>query len=100
MLCISNLTVIGKSFSEALILASTIPQYDKRLFMKLPLKLQAQNMGRTWAEHCAFSFHGNSMNNLLSYCGLIDAKIRASDIDFPVLCTKMQKMKQKVLTMG
>jgi hypothetical protein len=41
----------GKSFSEALILASTNPQYDKRLFMELPWKLQAQNMGRTWAEH-------------------------------------------------
>jgi hypothetical protein len=27
---------------------------------------------------------GNSMNNLLSYCGLIDAKIRASDKDLPV----------------
>ena len=26
---------------------------------------EAQNMGRTWAEHCAFSFHGNSMDNLL-----------------------------------
>ena len=25
-----------KSFSEALILASTNPQYDKRLFMELP----------------------------------------------------------------
>jgi len=25
------------------------------------------------------------MNNLLSYCGLVDAKIRASDIDLPVL---------------
>ena len=23
------------------------------------------------------------MNNLLSYCGLVDAKIRASDIDLP-----------------
>ena len=39
-----------------------------------------QNMGRT----CSCSFHGNSMNNLLSYCGLIDAKIRASDKDLPV----------------
>ena len=28
---------------------------------------------------------GNSINNLLSYCGLVDAKIRASDIDLPVL---------------
>ena len=25
------------------------------------------------------------MNNLLSYCGLIDAKIRASDKDLPVI---------------
>ena len=30
---------------------------------------------RTLAEHV----HGNSMNNQLSYCGLIDAKIIASD---------------------
>ena len=47
---------------------------------------------RTWAEHVlpifwACCFHGNSMNNRLSYCGLIDAKIRASDKDLPVLCT-------------
>ena len=37
----------GKSFSEALILASTHPQYDKRLFIDLPgltRKLQAQSM--------------------------------------------------------
>ena len=27
----------------------------------------------------------NSMNNMLSYCGLVDAKIRASDKDFPVI---------------
>ena len=54
---------------------------------------------RTWADHvlpmfcpsayflsmfCACSFHGNSVNNLLSYCVLIDAKIRASDKDLPV----------------
>ena len=28
------------------------------------------------------------MNNLSSYCGLVDAKIRASDKDLPVLQTK------------
>ena len=44
----------------------------------------------TLAEHVlpmfyACIFHGNSMNNLLSYCGLTDAKIRASDKDLPVL---------------
>ena len=27
----------------------------------------------------------NSMNNLLPYCGLVDAKIRASNKDLPVL---------------
>ena len=30
------------------------------------------------------SSHGNSMNNLLAYCGLIVAKIRASDKVLPV----------------
>ena len=30
-------TFTGKSFSEALILASTNPQYDKRLFIDLPV---------------------------------------------------------------
>ena len=35
-----NRTFTGKSFPEALILASTNPQYDKRLF----IELQAQNM--------------------------------------------------------
>ena len=37
----------GKSLSEPLILASINPQYDKRLFIDLPIltrKLQAQNM--------------------------------------------------------
>ena len=29
-------------------------------------------------------FPCNSMSNLLSYCGLIDAKMRASDKDLPV----------------
>ena len=35
---------------------------------------------RTLAEHV----HGNSMNNQLSYCGLIDAKTIASDKYLPV----------------
>ena len=66
----------GKSFSELLILASTDPQYDKRFLLfthVLPM-------------FCACSFHGISMNNLLSYCRLIDAKMIASDKDLPVLC--------------
>ena len=33
----------------------------------------------------------NSMNNLLSYCGLVDAKIKASDKDLPVTKMKMRQ---------
>ena len=32
------------------------------------------------------------MNNLLSYCGLVDAKIRASDNDLPVQYMKKKKL--------
>ena len=32
------------------------------------------------------------MNNLLSYCGLVDAKIRASDKDLPVQMLMKTKM--------
>ena len=31
-----------------------------------------------------FIFSGNSMNNLLSYCGLTDLRMRASEKDLPV----------------
>ena len=69
----------GKSLSEAFIFASNNPQYDNRLFMELPYKC------KTWAEHIPhFSFHGNSMKNLLSYCGLVDETISASEEDLPV----------------
>ena len=42
-----KLNVTGKSLLEALILASTNPQYDKRLFIDLP----AQYMKTTSSEH-------------------------------------------------
>ena len=32
----------------------------------------------------ACSFLGNSMNNLLSYCGLVDGRISSSEKDLPV----------------
>ena len=39
-------------------------------------------------EHVVnFYFSGNSINNLLSYCGLTDARMRASEKDLPVLTT-------------
>ena len=39
---------------------------------------------------CSWNYHENfkrrnSMNNLLSYCGLVDATISASEKDLPVL---------------
>ena len=33
---------------------------------------------------CTELVSGNSMNNLLSYCGLVDARISASEKDLPV----------------
>ena len=36
---------------------------------------------------------GKSMNNLMSFCGLLDVRINASDIDLPVF-------KQGVLTVS
>jgi hypothetical protein len=43
----TEITFTGKSFSEALILASTNPQYDKRLFIEL--RVQYKNI--TNSEH-------------------------------------------------
>ena len=103
---IRNDLYTGKSFSEALILASTNPQYDKRLFIELRVQYmkttssvhvvyincsECQNKNKkqfvytTCTELVVFLYWTrNSMNNLSSYCGLVDARIRASDKDLPV----------------
>ena len=95
----------GKSFLEALILASTTPQYDKRLFIDLPVlylktisseqlctyivlnvktKTKKQFMHTTCSELVVFMYRtGKSKINLLSHCGLV-ARIRASNKDLPV----------------
>ena len=47
----------GKSMSEALIFASTNPQYDDRLFIELQvqyMKIPSSNMGRTCCVHKLF----------------------------------------------
>ena len=69
--------------------------------MKIPSSEHGDSIGRTWVEHVVHincsecqtkkqfvyaTCSEQSMNNLLSYCGLVDAKIRASDKDLPVLC--------------
>ena len=104
-------TCTGKSLSEALIFASTNPQYDDRLFIELQvqyMKIRSSNLGRTCCvQKLFFTFRAiyvhnmfspcselgifmywtcNSMNNLLSYCGLVDARISASEKDLST-CT-------------
>ena len=45
-------------------------------------------MYTTCSELVVFMYWtGKSMNNLLSYCGLVDARISASEKDLPVLST-------------
>ena len=59
----------GKSFSNAL-------KIVRGITMKTTSAEHGQNM------FCACSFHGNSINNLLSYCGLLDATISPSEKDY------------------
>ena len=88
----------GKSFSEALILASVNPQYDKSLFNEFSQKYKFRiccvqklffcfdipnNICKQQVLNLYFS--GNWMNNLSLYCGLTDSKMKASDTDLPVL---------------
>ena len=71
----------GKSFSEGLILESVNPQYDERLFIEFSEKEKFA----TYFVHNMMYFSRNSMNNLLSYCGLIDTRMSASEKDVPLL---------------
>ena len=96
----------GKSLSEAFILTSTNPQYDKRLFIDLSVqymktassehvvyincsecqsKNKKQFVYKTCSELAVFMYWtAKWMNNIFSYCGLVDPKISASDKDIPV----------------
>ena len=78
-------TGTGKSFSEALIFASTNPQYDDRLFIELQLqymKILSSNLRRTGFVHKLFlTFRTIFVHNMFSPCS---AKRRASDKDLPV----------------
>ena len=87
----------GKSFSEALILTSTNPHYDKRLLMKITSSehvvylncSECQNKKQfvytTCSELAIFMYYTcKSMHTLLKYCGLVDTRIRASNQDLLV----------------
>ena len=72
----------GKSFSEALILASINPQYDKRLFIELHFQHMKQKIANL--EHVLYKIY--LFLFLFWYSEQFDAKIRGSDQDLPVLC--------------
>ena len=103
---ITNQSITGKWLSEALIFESTNPQYDNRLFFESP----DQSMKISRSEHVVYTncflfcfwyseqfmyttcselgifmyWTGDSMNNLLSYCRLVEVRISASEKDIPV----------------
>ena len=76
----------GKSLSEALIFASTNPQYDDRLFIELQvqsMKISSSNLGRTCCVQKLFlTFRTIFVHNIFSPCS---EKRRASDKDLPVI---------------
>ena len=91
---------------QAFILRLTNPQHDKRLLIDLPVQYmkttssehvvyincsECQNKNKkqfvytTCSELVVFMYWtGNSMDNLLSYCGLVDARISTSEKYLPV----------------
>ena len=73
-----KLFITGKSLSEALIFELINP---KQIVHRITKELaQAQNMFCPCSGHVLrLKFSLNSMNNLLSYCGLVDARISASE---------------------
>ena len=93
-------------------LISSMPKDCSLIYQFRTWKLQAQNMGRTHCVHKLFwmskqkpicvhnmfspcselvlfmHWTGKSMKNLLSYCGLVDVRISASEKDLPVMKVK------------
>ena len=71
--------------SEALIVASTNPQYDDRSFIKLQVqyrKIPSSNQGRTcYVQILYLTFRTMFVHNMFSPCS---AKRRASNKDLPV----------------
>ena len=75
----------GKCLSEALIFASTNPQYDNRLFIELQvqyMKIPSSNLGRTYCVQKLFLTFRRFFAHMFFPCS---AKRRASDKDLPVL---------------
>ena len=75
----------GKYLSEALVFASTNPQYDDTLFIELQvqyMKIPSSNLGRTCCVQKLFlTLRTIFVHNMFSPCS---AKRRASDKDLPI----------------
>jgi len=84
-LCVKS-WVILKSLSEALLFAE---HGENMLCTKIVLNVRnnfcTQHVLSRFELGIFMYYACNSMNNLPSYCGLADAKIRASDKDLPLL---------------
>ena len=80
----------GKSLSEALLFAE---HGENMLCTKIVLNVRnnfcTQHVLPRFELGIFMYWTCNSMNNLSSYCGLVDAKIRASDKDLPVVLPRL-----------
>ena len=85
---IKKLSCTGKSLSEALIFASTNPQYDDRLFIELQVQYIHENSKLKPGENMlcteiVFDIQNNfCTQHVLPSCS---PEIRASDKDLPVI---------------
>ena len=83
---IQKICSLCTALSEALIFASTNPQYDNRLFIELQvqyMKIPSSNLGRTCCVQKLFlTFRTIFVHNMFSPCS---AKRRNSDKDLDVL---------------
>ena len=100
--------------SEALILESVNPQYDKILFIEFPPKYKLTTccvqklffcfcfdiQNNICTQHVLnLYFSGDSMNNLSSYCGLTNFQISKNEsFRHRFTCTKVRKYVNKGLT--
>ena len=73
----------GKCLSEALLFAENGAHMLCTKLFGMSETISVHNSPGLSLEFLCIVFM-NSMNNLSSYCGLVDEKIRASDKDLPV----------------
>ena len=77
--------ITGKSLSKALFLQNMGRTFCVHKLFWVSKTISVHNMFYPCSELRIFMYWTcNSMNNLPSYCGLVDAKIRASDNDLPI----------------